>query len=317
MFQRLTCPITQSSDLVTKIELPYASGLLGPWTAERRQQGLLSDCSFVILHNPAIEFYFQRWVFDQEDEVKRRENIAARSANLKPKLYSLTELSHKAEDAITIRLLFPELDRPPRVLDYGMATGEWLLMARAYGAEAWGTDIDPRAAIAAAQSGLGYAAEHELPDGYFDFINADQVFEHLPDPLATISDLARKLATGGFLKLSTPGDDGIERKLGRLRKGDYTLTTFKQEFSALAPLSHINLFTAKSLTALAAKAGLESYRLPLKTTYAAMTGFHSARQLNRNLYSPFKRHMAAQTWQYFRFIRKVSAKWEKAAMGEG
>jgi len=300
MFQRLTCPITQSNDLVTKVELSYASGLLGQWAVERRQQEMLSACSFVILHNPAIQFYFQKWVFDQEDEVKRRESIAARSDSQKPKLYSLTELSHKAEDAITIRLLFPKLERAPRVLDYGMATGEWLLMAKAYGAEAWGTDIDPRALIASAQSGLRFAAEDALPDGYFDFINADQVFEHLPYPLSTLSILAKKLAPGGFLKLSTPGDDGIEQKLNKLKNGDYTLKTFKEEFHALAPFSHINLFTAASLTALAAKVGLERYRLPLKTAYATMTDFHSARQVNRNLYNPFKRHKATQTWQYFR-----------------
>ncbi len=297
MLDRNSCPITASTRLTEKASAPYGSGLLGEWAAQRKQRERLAEQRYAILHNPAIDFYFQRAVFDQGEEVQRRQAIAERRAEVR--LLGLSDLAHKAEDAMLVRLLHP--DARPRVLDYGMGEGHWAVMARAYGAEVWGTDVDPRSERVAGESGVRFAADvAALEDGAFDFINADQVFEHLPDPLGVIRLLAAKLRSGGHCKISTPSDGGIEAKLARLNRGGYALETFKREFHALAPLSHINLFTAASLRALAAAAGLESFRVPLRTCYAVMTGFHSARQLNRNLYNPFKRHRARGTWQFFR-----------------
>ena len=297
MFDRNACPITGSTHLLEKASAPYDSGLLGDWAAQRKQRERLAERRYVILHNPGIDFYFQRSVFDQEEEVQRREGIAGK--RLETRQLELSDLAHKAEDAMLVRLL--HLAGRPRVLDYGMGEGHWAVMARAYGSEVWGTDVDPRSKRVAEESGVRFAADPaELGDASFDFINADQVFEHLPDPLGVLRVLAAKLVRGGHLKISTPEDAGIEAKLARLRDGGYALDAFKREFHALSPLSHINLFTPASLRALAAAAGLEPFRVPLKTCYAVMTGFHSARQLNRNLYNPIKRHRARGTWQFFR-----------------
>lgn len=257
---------------------------------------------FTILHNPQINFYFQKWVFDQEEEVQRREAMAKRQATATAapaRLFTLTELSHKAEDAMLIRLLHRGEERRPRVLDYGMGSGEWPQMAKAYGSEVWGTDVDPRSTQAATESGIHFAKIEEMPGAYFDFINADQVFEHLPDPLATIKALASKLARGGHLKFSTPSDARIEDKIARLQSGGYTLDTFKKDFHALSPLSHINLFAAEAMRTLARAAGLEPFQVPLKTCYSVATGFHSLRQLKRNFYNPLKRHRSRGTWQFF------------------
>ncbi len=297
MFDRNSCPITASAQLIEKASAPYGAGLLGEWAAQRKQRERLAEQRYVILHNPEIDFYFQRAVFDQGEEVRRRQAIDERRVEVR--LLGLSELAHKAEDAMLVRLLHP--DGRPRVLDYGMGDGHWAEMARAYDSEVWGTDVDPRSERVAAESGVQFVADVAvLEDGSFDFINADQVFEHLPDPLGVLRVLAAKLRRGGHLKISTPADRGIEAKLARLNSGGYELDDFKREFHALATLSHINLFTATSLRALAAAAGLENFRVPLRTCYAVMTGFHSARQFNRNLYNPLKRHRARGTWQFFR-----------------
>lgn len=297
MFDRTACPITRTVSLVEKASSPYDLGLLGEWAARRNQADRLAGRRYVVLHNPAIDFYFQRSVFEQSEEVERRQGIAERRAEIRA--LSLSDLAHKAEDAILVRLLQPEAR--PRVFDYGMGEGHWIVMARAYGSEAWGSDVDPRAEIVAAESGVRFVADPAaLPEAYFDFINADQVFEHLPDPLGVLRVLAAKLRPGGYLKISTPADRKIEAKLERFRTDGYALDVFQREFHALSPLSHINLFTARALRALAAATCLKSIRIPLRTLYSLMTGFHSARQLNRNLYNPIKRHRALGTWQFFR-----------------
>ncbi|MDD5348649.1 MAG: class I SAM-dependent methyltransferase [Chthoniobacteraceae bacterium] len=301
MISREACPITQEKDLVVALDMPYHSGVLGEWSRESHHEELLRGCNFTILHNRRIDFYFQRWVFDLQVEIARRKGLAGPlptwDAEGKPS--TLASLSHKAEDAMLIRLL---CEKPrPRVLDYGMATGEWALMAKAYGCESWGTDIDPRSPQLAKANGLRFAEEDGLPDQYFDFINADQVFEHLPSPRETLGLLQKKLAPGGFLKISTPGDRRMGQKIQRLKKGLYTLALFRRDFFPLSPLCHTNLFSAKALKALAQTAGLEPYRLSLRQAYAVMTDFHTLRQFNRNLHNPWKRCRSHyQTWQFFR-----------------
>ncbi len=297
MLDRIECPITASPAVVERIDLPYDSALLGEWSAQRKQTDRLAHKRFTICHNPAIDFYFQRSVFDQGEEIERRQGIADRRTE--ERLPALSELCHKAEDAMLIRLLHPNIR--PKVLDYGMGEGHWAIMAKAYGSDVWGTDVDPHSAQIAARSGIGFVTDlAALPDNSFDFINADQVFEHLPDPLGTLRQLVTKLRSGGHVKLSTPADLKIEEKLARLGRGGYALDEFKREFHALAPLSHINLFTATSLRALASAAGLNHFRVPLRTCYAVMSGFHSGRQINRNLYNPLKRYRARGTWQFFK-----------------
>lgn len=297
MLDRRTCPLTGSTELRQIIETPFSFGALGAWAKERKLIERLADKRFVVFHNPSIDFYFQRFVMDQDEEVGRRVAIADRR---EIRLLTLSELSHRAEDAMLIRLLHPE--GRPRVFDYGMGEGHWAVMASAYGAEVWGTDIDPRSKQVADKSGIHFVSGiEELEDNYFDFINADQVFEHLPDPLPILRQLVAKLRSGGHVKLTTPADRNIEQKLRRVGDDEgYSLPEFKRELHAMSPLSHINLFSQRSLTAMAERAGLEAFRVPLRTCYSVMTGFHSARQVNRNLYNPLKRFRARGTWQFFR-----------------
>lgn len=78
---------------------------------------------------------------------------------------------------------------------------------------------------------------------HFDVINASQVFEHLTDPLETARDLAALLKDGGILSLDVPNVRSLRYMLGR--------------GSAFDPTAHLYHFSAKSLTKLLAKAGLD------------------------------------------------------------
>jgi len=300
MLSRIHCPITGATDCRDLVRVPYDQGFLGTWSRKRGWIEELAGQDFAIRYSPGIDFYFQQNVLEDSEEASRRERLAGKLAK-EPvkKAYSLAELSHKAEDALLIRLLHPGKDHP-KVFDFGMATGEWLLLAKGYGAEVWGTDLDPRAIEASQAHGIRFTTLEDAPDGFFDFINADQVFEHLPEPLRIGQILAQKLAPGGILKLTTPGDPEIQPKLERLGRGGYDdLKVFEREFFPLAPLSHVNLYTARSLRELGTQLGLTPYQIPLGMSYGAMTGFFSARQLNRNLIHPWKRHLAQGTWQFF------------------
>jgi len=133
------------------------------------------------------------------------------------RLFELRELSHKAEDAILIRLLHRGPGRP-KVFDSEFRQGNGSCLPKpAYGAEAWGTDIDPRSEEACRRHGMRFVRLEDAPPDTFDFINADQVVKHLSDPFGAVRVLASKLAPGGILKRTVPGDRRIRSRLDRAR----------------------------------------------------------------------------------------------------
>jgi 2-polyprenyl-6-hydroxyphenyl methylase/3-demethylubiquinone-9 3-methyltransferase len=89
-------------------------------------------------------------------------------------------------------------------------------------AAARGFDIDYR------------AGELEALDGQFDLITCMEVVEHVADPAAFIIALAKRLATGGLLILSTPNATGwskllmitIAEGIGKIPKGTHDFTKF-------------------------------------------------------------------------------------------
>ncbi len=75
---------------------------------------------------------------------------------------------------------------------------------------------------------------------------------------------------------------------------------FAAQFSALAPLMHLQLFSARALQVMADRAGLQTVRISPLTSLATAVLVDSGRQLNRALRNPLKRWLARGTWQWFR-----------------
>jgi 2-polyprenyl-6-hydroxyphenyl methylase/3-demethylubiquinone-9 3-methyltransferase len=71
-------------------------------------------------------------------------------------------------------------------------------------------------------------------DGQFDLVTAMEVIEHVADPAAFLKALAKRLAPGGLLVLSTPNATGWSRLLmitvgeglGRIPRGTHDFDKF-------------------------------------------------------------------------------------------
>lgn len=109
------------------------------------------------------------------------------------------------------KMLEAGLQRGSRVLDLGMATGEFVSAARST-FEMWGIDV-AESAVEIARSAMPDLSERmvvgrldslSFPPGHFDAVVMWDVLEHLPDPRATLTSAARMTRTGGFLFISTP-----------------------------------------------------------------------------------------------------------------
>jgi SAM-dependent methyltransferase len=133
----------------------------------------------------------------------------------------------------------------------------------------------------------------------FDFINVDQVLEHLSDPLHVARRLAECLKPSALIKFSTPNNPELPRLLRAAQSsGDDTVLDAKT-LDSLLPLEHVNLFNDRSLKVLAQEAGLRPFRLPFFKWMGAGQLWNVPRQFNRNLIVPWKRWRGNTTYQWF------------------
>lgn len=144
---------------------------------------------------------------------------------------------------------FPEAGR---VLDLGCGAGDFLLLARMMGWDAWGCDPDPEVVALCRSRGLNVqlgGAESLLASGVqFDAITLNQVIEHVLDPQSVVNYCFQLLKPGGMLWLGFPNP----RALG--------CAVFGPAWAGLHPPYHVCLPTQSIVKHWLAGAGFERVR---------------------------------------------------------
>jgi 2-polyprenyl-6-hydroxyphenyl methylase / 3-demethylubiquinone-9 3-methyltransferase len=126
-------------------------------------------------------------------------------------------------------------------LDVGCGAGLLAEPLARLGAKVTGLDAAPELIAVAREHAAGQgleidyrAGELETLGGQFDLITCMEVIEHVADPAAFVTALARRLAPGGLLILSTPNATGwskllmikIGEGIGRIPKGTHDFAKF-------------------------------------------------------------------------------------------
>lgn len=111
-----------------------------------------------------------------------------------------------------------------RVLDIGCADGHvlnWFRRVRTHEVETYGVDMNAAAVEKAKAQGhiaqVGRFEDAEFPAGYFDFIWASHVIEHVPDPMGFAKKAFEILKPGGIFWFWTPNINSIDAKWFRDR----------------------------------------------------------------------------------------------------
>ncbi|MEO8354235.1 MAG: class I SAM-dependent methyltransferase [Chthoniobacteraceae bacterium] len=181
--------------------------------------------------------------------------------------------------------------RPAReisCLDFGMGWGHWCKMARTFGCEVAGVELSSARIEHAQRSGLTVLRPEEVVRQRFDFINTEQVFEHIPEPFETLVSLKQSLKPDGLIRLSVPDGWGIKVRLAR---GDWRAGKGSAEsLNAVAPLEHINCFHHHNLVRLADRAG---FRVVTMLARHAVSFVDAARDLIKPLYYGLRRRGSA------------------------
>lgn len=160
-----------------------------------------------------------------------------------------------------------------KLLDFGMGWGHLALAAKALGASVTGIEISAQRVKFAQRMGLNVAKNlEELAEERFSVINADQVLEHVPDPLGLLAEFRQRLEPDGMVSVTVPSFAQVREALMRSR---YTPGN-----DALHPLEHLQAFSWQALNKMAHMAGL----VPLTRRELNQTLFRYLRDLSqRNL----------------------------------
>lgn len=148
--------------------------------------------------------------------------------------------------------------RPPsqlRFLDFGMGWGHWCRMAQAFGCIVYGTELSVPRIEYAKQMGVQIINYEEIAALQFDFINVEQVLEHLVEPGTTLTYLRECLRPQGVIKIGVPNGEDIKERLEvpnwQAPKGS------SDSLNPVAPLEHLNCFDRATLVRIAGNYGLQ------------------------------------------------------------
>jgi 2-polyprenyl-3-methyl-5-hydroxy-6-metoxy-1,4-benzoquinol methylase len=205
--------------------------------------------------------------------------------------------AHLTEEILVMRQLTPA--PVPVVLDFGCNWGKWASMALAHGCEVYAVEVNRDAAAFCASRGIKMVTLADLKSLRFDFINVDQVMEHLSDPLGIARELAASLKPGGRMKWSTPHHPHLPKLLRAAQASGSDAVLERATLDPLEPIEHVNLFTGAALEVLGRQVGLKPMKLPLGKWLGAGQLWNIPRQLNRNLTTPLKRWSGRGAYRWF------------------
>lgn len=198
-----------------------------------------------------------------------------------------TDINRLAEYCREIMTAIAYFGTNPSKLDFidvGMGWGKWCIMAKAFGVNAYGLELSQPKIEFGKAHGIHMIAWKDLESNSFDFINTEQVFEHLGQPLETLRTLKKSLKPNGLIKISVPDGADISR---RLNVADWTAAKYtRNSLNAVSPLEHINCFNHAGILKMAEVAGLYEVRIPLHLQYIYSTNWRPVSRLAKNIIKP-------------------------------
>lgn len=242
-----------------------------------------------ILNDNLMARLYEKWIHPEARFVTHQKN---------------DDLNSYAGYATEIMQIIAYLDKTPSSLnffDFGMGWGKWALMAKAFGCKSYGSELSESRIKYAKSNNINAITWDQIHQHQFDFINTEQVFEHIPEPLNTIYHLKKALKVGGLLKISVPTANDIKR---RLKVNDWKAPKgSKNSLNPVAPLEHINCFNRKSLLKMTANSDMVEVTIPLKIQYQFMTNFSGIKRILKSAFKPFYLNILKR--QNYMFFKKL------------
>jgi SAM-dependent methyltransferase len=246
---------------------PAVLRFLRTYYAGSVDEAVLADGKFEIARCSKCDFHWQLWILNAAGLATLYEKwIDSESSCNKRTSGDAKVFSAYGKEMLVVGAFADQNQHQLRVLDHGMGWGYWGRMAMAYGFEAYGTELSVRRRAHSAGMGVKVVELDQLPAEFFDFVNSEQSFEHIPRPRENMQKLARAIRVGGILRVAVP--DATE-SISHLANPNWRAAK-----DALHPLEHINAFTPSTLERLGREAGLQPVTPPAYPMFASSVRDH-------------------------------------------
>ena len=265
--RRDSCPLCHSVEQRELCDLDYdapvLSAFLERFYGSRIGASQLAAGRFRVVACSQCDFIYQDPILDDSGMRKLYNDWVDQAASLNKKQQAGAGLYRQYSGQMqTLLRLFEQAPYQVSILDFGMGWGYWCRMAQAHGFAVSGLELASNRRDHARQWGLTVIEALDPDVADFDFIYANQVFEHLPDPSKTLRDLCQCLNHDGILNIRVPDGRGVDRQLQR--------HGWSPSIDAVHPLEHINCFTRASLIRFVATAGLRPFNPPLRLQWGSL-----------------------------------------------
>jgi len=161
-----------------------------------------------------------------------------------------------------------------KILDIGCGNGIFLSMMKQNGWDTYGLEVSEACVIEANKAGInvlmGKLEESNFHNKQFDVIVANQVLEHVYDPVNFLIECRRILKDDGILILGVPNFESYDAKL------------FKEHWTALQVPTHLYHFTHDTINNLLKKTGFNS-----NFKYQSILMQYNKQYINKNLHNYF------------------------------
>lgn len=259
---RTVCPACGSDQFEVLIDLAFTdsqlTSLLTRFYQSRVDLDLLSTHRYTLCECQRCSLVYQQHILNDAGMSALYGDWISADDSLDKRQYGSANIFRKyAAEAETISRIVGKPPHQTSVLEFGMGWGYWSRMAAAFNFRVTGIELSPER-IKHAHS-LGVIAATDLAEVDYDsidFIYANQVLEHIPEPDQVMRQLYNRLTVGGVILVRVPNGTGTSNTLRK--KG------WQPDMNAVHPLEHINTFTRSSLITLGRAIGLKPMRPPVR-----------------------------------------------------
>lgn len=248
------------------------------------EQEFLKDANYVITECKKCGLVFQKEIPNEFLMKKLYEEWLdpVKIFEIYEKNHTLDYYENLTNELKKIILHFNKNPSDIKLFDFAMGWANWCKTAISLGCKVYGSELSEARILNASKIGVKVLNWDEITSQKFDFINTEQVLEHLSYPLDTVIYLKKALKDQGVLKISVPNGFDIHRRLKIMDWG--APKSHENSLNPVAPLEHINCFNRNSIITLAHCAGLKEVKLKNQIENNSTSLIHQLKNLLRPAY---------------------------------
>ncbi len=253
---RANCPFCKSKNINTIYSKKYLSKDIKTFLKQHLNNfpiNILRNKDFIVMECADCTGIFQKNILNKKFTNRFYDKYVPHDVAFIKKKKNFEYLSKvQSYEVLLIKRYFKDISNI-KVLEIGAGWGFWSINAKKNNLDITTVELSKTRRKYLKKNKINVYASVDAIDKKFDFIFADQTFEHLSHPYDYLKKVSKLLNKEGVIYLKVPPGIYIKKKL----KKDYRFCE-----DEIIPLEHINVFNRKVNKIMANKLGIK-YSYPI------------------------------------------------------